>query len=123
MVSSKTVFLGVYMSGGLLRLLFLPLCYLFLLFPFALLSLRYFKLDQEVLRLVPTDYKAPDTWPQIFIALVTVFLATRLISGVSNSHSKHGGKRRVQLLPFWIPGVRHWGNFVFGGERWLKSIR
>ncbi|KAF2742256.1 hypothetical protein M011DRAFT_453519 [Sporormia fimetaria CBS 119925] len=121
MVSSKTVFLGVYTSGGLLTWLFLPLCYLLLLSPFVLLALRYTDFDQRVLHYIPDVARTPDVWAQVLIAFVAVALATRFLS------ARHGARderpRRVQLLPYWIPGVRHWGNVVLQGENWLKSVR
>ncbi|KAF2272299.1 uncharacterized protein EI97DRAFT_406550 [Westerdykella ornata] len=123
MISSKTLFLGVHTSNGIIRNLFLPLCHLLLFSPFALLALRHYRLDQQILEHVPEDYKTPDIWPQVFIAIIAVLLATRIISGSNSGLGKIDGKRRVQLLPFWIPGFRHWGNLVFGGETWLKSVR
>jgi hypothetical protein len=124
MLSSKTLFLGVYTAErGILRMLFLPLCYLFLFSPFTLLALRYYNLHQTALEYIPQGCKTPDIWPQLFVAIITVFLATRIISGADSTVSKDGGKRRIQLLPFWIPAVRHWGNIVFGGEGWLKTVR
>ncbi|KAF2253661.1 hypothetical protein BU26DRAFT_478024 [Trematosphaeria pertusa] len=119
----RGLFLGVYASNGGIRRLFLPLVYLLFSSPFVILLLRYYRLDSKVRAYVPLDFKAPDILPQVFISLVAVLLATRAISGSNWSSSKDGRKRRVQLLPYWIPGVRHWGSIVFGGEGWMKSVR
>lgn len=121
MLSAKTLFLGVYTANGILSRLFVPVCYVFSLSPFGLLFLRYSGLGQKLLDSVPQHYRTPDIWPQIFLALVALLLATRVASGRDGSGVN--GTRRVQLLPYWIPGVKHWWNLVFGGEKWLKSIR
>ncbi|KAF2474357.1 uncharacterized protein BDR25DRAFT_340858 [Lindgomyces ingoldianus] len=122
MVSARGLLLGVYTSNSLIMLLFLPLCYLILLSPFISLCIWKFDLDQKLLQFVPTDYKTPDIWPQVFISLVGILLATRYISGKSDGDEKNEGKRRVQLLPYWVLGVRHWCNAVFGGESWLRRV-
>ncbi|KAH7122694.1 hypothetical protein B0J11DRAFT_436784 [Dendryphion nanum] len=124
-LSSKSLFLGVYASGTSIRLLFLPLCYLFLSSPFLVLVARFYKLDKKILEHVPEVYKRSDTYPQVFAALATVALFTRLLTGtkIGSGGSSYGGKRRVQLLPYWVLRLRHWGNVVFGGESWLKGVR
>jgi hypothetical protein len=113
----KNLFSGVYASNGGIRLVFLPLCYALLISPFALLFIRLYKI--KTLGYITDSYGAADIIPQLFIFLVTVSLATRSLSGVS----KNDRKGRVQLHPYWLPGVRHWVNIVFGGEEWLKSVR
>jgi hypothetical protein len=124
MLSAKTFFLAVYTpERSILRVLFLPLCYTFLLSPFILLASRYYSVYQKLLQYIPNDYTTPEIWPQLFLAIITVSVATRFISSYNVSAEKDGGKRRVQLLPYWIPGVRHWFNIVFGGEEWLKAVR
>lgn len=118
------LFLGVYSAeGGILRVLFQPLCYLFLSSPFALLVSRYYGLHQKALEHIPQDYKTPDIWPQLFVAIVAILLVTRVISGKNIGASKDGGKRRVQFLPYWIPGIKHLGNIVVGGDGWLRNVR
>lgn len=123
MVSSKSLFLGVYASSGLIRLLFLPLCYLFLASPFLLLALRYLKVYQKVPEIVPKEYSASDIGLPIIFTVVWTCIATRFLSNRNNVSIKHDGKRRVQFLPYWIPALRHWGNVTFGGEGWLKGVR
>jgi hypothetical protein len=121
MVSTKNLFLGVYMENGILRLLFLPLCYLLLSAPLSLLVARYFKLDQKPKEFFLAALTNPDAFPQISIACLIIFYLTRRLSGGGNDTVN--GKRRVQLLPFWVPGVRHWFNVVLGGEKWLEGVR
>jgi hypothetical protein len=113
----KSLFSGVYASNGCIRLVFLPLCYALLISPFALLLIRLYKI--RTVEYISDYYGAADIIPQLFVFLVTVSLATRSLSGVS----KNERKGRVQLYPYWLPGIRHWGNIVFGGEGWLKSVR
>lgn len=120
---TKNLFLGVYMENGLLRLLFLPLCYVLLTAPASLLVARYFGLDQVVGQKLKDALLDPDLFPQVSIAFLLVFIITRKITGSGDGTTTVDGKRRVQLLPFWVPGVRHWGNVVLGGERWLKAVR
>ncbi|ORX93318.1 hypothetical protein BCR34DRAFT_240247 [Clohesyomyces aquaticus] len=119
MVSARSLLLGVYTSNSLIRLLFLPSCYLILSSPFIALCVWKFDLHQNYF---PHGYTTPDIWPQLFVSIVGIFLATRAISGNSNGFAKVQGKRRVQLLPYWIPGVKHWLSAVFGGQRWLKGV-
>ncbi|KAF1998888.1 hypothetical protein P154DRAFT_602418 [Amniculicola lignicola CBS 123094] len=123
MVSSKSLFIGVYASNGLIRILFLPLCYLFLLSPFAALLVRRYHFDRVLLEKIPDDYKSIDRWPQIFLALVSVALVTRLLTGQNGVMRVDGGKRRVQCLPYWITGLGHWWESVLGGEGWLRGVR
>jgi hypothetical protein len=124
MVSSKSVFLGVYASNGVIRRLFYPACLLLTTSPLILLILRYFNAYQQIWEYTPSALKTSETWLQIFIAVVWSFLVTRVLSGRStNGSSTKDGKRRIQQLPYWVPNLRHWTNVVFGGERWFKSVR
>lgn len=119
MVSSRSLLLGVYTSNGLIRRLFLPTCYLIFCSPFIALCIWKFDLQNKYL---PRDYTTPDIWPQLFVSIVCILLATRAISGRNNGFSKVQGKRRVQLLPYWIPGLKNWPSAVFGGQKWLESV-
>jgi hypothetical protein len=123
MAFSKNLFLGVYASSATIRALFLPLCYVFLASPFALLLIRYYGADQLLLAYIPSTYKKPETIPQLFVTLVGILLVQRLISGNLHGAAQKGGKRRIQLLPYWIPGIRHCANVVFGGQDWMKDVR
>jgi hypothetical protein len=124
MASFKTLFLGVYTSNGVIRTLFLPLCYMFLLSPFLAVVAYYYGVEQTLRNLVPEDFSWFDLLPLVALSAVAVLLPTRLLSAAGDaSKSKDGGKRRVQSLPYWIPGFRHFGSLVFGGEDWLKSVR
>ncbi|KAL6708145.1 hypothetical protein ACN47E_003329 [Coniothyrium glycines] len=124
MASFRTLFLAVYTSNSLIRVLFLPLCYLALSSPFVLAIAWYFGLGYLLQSLVPQDFSWFDVLPQIALSAVLLLLPTRLLSASGNAvKSKDGRKRRVQSLPYWIPGVRHLSSIVFGGEDWLKSIR
>lgn len=115
----KYLFSGVYASNGGIRLAFLPLCYVLLTSPFVLFFLRLYRAEIKASGYFPSDYTAADIVPQVFLFLVTVLLATRSLSAVG----KNDRKGRVQLYPYWVPGLRHWGNVVWGGEVWLKSVR
>jgi hypothetical protein len=119
----KGLFVGVYASNRAIRVLFLPLCYFLLSFPFVLVLARYYQFDSKISNTLFKDRSLTDTLLQVFVGLVAFLLPTRILSGRTSSASQDGGKRRVQQLPYWIPGVRHWGNIVFGGEGWLKGIR
>ena len=122
MGAARNLFLAVYGAGGIIKMLFLPICYFILFSPFiTLLAIRY-QLHTKLPALIPLRYTAADFLPQVFISLVAIFLATRVISGRPSNH-KNGGPRRIQLNPYWIPFLRNWGDILFGGERWLKSIR
>ncbi|KAF2026660.1 hypothetical protein EK21DRAFT_103098 [Setomelanomma holmii] len=124
MASLRTLFLGVHASNGAIKVLFLPVCYVLLLSPFLTLAGYYFGLGQKVSTYVPDDFSLFDLLPQITLLAVFLLLPTRLLSARSDvGASKDGGKRRVQSLPYWIPGVRHFSSIIFGGERWLKDIR
>ncbi|KAF2261062.1 hypothetical protein CC78DRAFT_535955 [Lojkania enalia] len=119
----KNLFLGVYASNAGIRLLFLPLCYAFIISPFAVLFARKYNIHQKLIEYIPEDYKTADRLPQLFLSLVPVILATRLISGRRYGAVDEGRKRRVQLLPYWIPGFRHCINVWFGGDSWFNGIR
>lgn len=126
MASFKTLFLGVYTSNDVIRALFLPLCYTLLLSPFLAVVAYYCSVEQTLRNLVPEDFSWFDLLPLIALSAVSVLLPTRLLSAAGDagkSKEGDGGKRRVQLLPYWIPGFRHFGSLVFGGEEWLKSVR
>ncbi|OAL51064.1 hypothetical protein IQ07DRAFT_610966 [Pyrenochaeta sp. DS3sAY3a] len=123
MASLRTLFLGVYASNAIIRALFLPLCHLALLSPFFLALAWYFGLGQVTENSILADYSWFDILPHIVLTSVFLLLPTRLISGSAPGKSKNGGKRRVQLLPYWIPGVRHFWSLVFGGEKWLSNVR
>lgn len=120
----KTLFLGVYASNGLIRVLFLPFCYVVLLSPFALAAAWYFGFSQTLLNVVPEDFSLFDLLPQLALSAVFILLPTRLLSTSRDAaKSDNGGKRRVQSLPYWIPGARNLGSIVLGGEQWLKGVR
>jgi hypothetical protein len=124
MASLRTLFLGVHTSNSLIRVLFLPLCYIALLSPFTLAVLWYFGFGQTLHRFVPEDFSWFDILPQIALSAVLLLLPTRLLSATRNvAKSKNGRKRRVQSLPYWIPGLRHLSSIILGGEDWLKTIR
>lgn len=119
----KGLFIAVYGSDGVIRTLFLPLCYFLLSTPFILAISHYLELDSKLLAALPLkDKNLTDLALQVFVGLIVFALPTRLISGKSWS-SKDGGKRRVQQMPYWIPIVRNWWSIVLGGERWLKKAR
>lgn len=124
MASLKGLFLGVYASNGLIKTLFLPICYLFLTCPFVLLAIYYYRSDLQALTAgLGKNRSATDILLQLFVSVVAFVLPTRILSGKDWSTSENEGKRRIQQLPYWIPGARHWGNIAFGGERWLKGHR
>jgi hypothetical protein len=123
MGSLRTLFLGVHASSSIIRTLFLPLCYLTLFSPFALAIAWYFGFGQAAQNLIPEDFSWFDLLPQIAISAVFVFLPTRLLSGAGNANKSKDGKRRVQSLPYWIPGFRHLSSIASGGEQWLKGVR
>jgi hypothetical protein len=122
MASLRTLFLGVYASNGVIRALFLPICYVLLLSPFLTLLGYYLGFGRTLRQYLPLpkEFAWFDLLPQVVICTVVVFLPTRLLSG---SKSKDGGQRRVQSLPYWIPGFKHFWSIVSGGESWLKSVR
>ena len=125
MGSLRTTFLGVYASNGIIRVLFLPLCYLLLLSPFILAAAWYFGFDQTLQNYMPDNLSWFDLLPRITLSAVFVILPTRLLSGFGGDggKSKNGGKRRVQPLPYWLPGFRNLDSIVLDGDRWLKIIR
>ncbi|KAF1850998.1 uncharacterized protein K460DRAFT_271331 [Cucurbitaria berberidis CBS 394.84] len=123
MSSLRTLFLGVYASSGIIRVLFLPLCYLLLSTPFTLVIAWYFGFVQTLQTFIPEEFTWIDLLPQITLSAVFLLLPTRLLSSSRDGVKNKDGKRRVQSLPYWIPGVRHFGSVIFGGEGWMKSIR
>ena len=124
MASLRALFLGVHASNGIIRALFLPLWYFLLISPFTLVVAWYFGFIQTLQRSITDESSWFDLLPQITLSAVFLLLPTRLLSGSRDgTKSKDGGKRRVQLLPYWIPGARHFWSVVFGGEEWMKSIR
>jgi hypothetical protein len=123
MGSLRTLFLAVHASNGIIRALFLPACYLTLFSPFALAIAWYFGLLQTVEDLIPEDFSWFDLLPQFAISAVLFLLPTRFFSASGNVTKSKDGKRRVQSLPYWIPGFRNLGSIAFSGEEWLKSVR
>ena len=121
-ISAKILFLAVHTSNALIRSLFLPLCYLFLLSPFALLTIRYAIKNEKISTNFLASYDIKSLGLQVTFAVTWACIATRFLSN-RGVDGKGVGKRTVPNLPYWIPGLRHWGNVVFGGERWLKGIR
>lgn len=92
--------------------------------PFFAIVAYYYGLGQTLQNLVGEDFSWFDILPQFALSAVFLLLPTRLLSGAGGaSKSKDGGKRRVQSLPYWIPGLRHLGSIVSGQEEWLKGIR
>jgi hypothetical protein len=123
MASLKGLFLGVHASNGVVRVLFLPLWYLMLFSPFLIAIAYFYGLGQTLQNLVPEDFAWFDLLPQVVLSAVFLLLPTRLLSGSgSNGKIKEGGKKQVPSLPYWIPGVRHLGSIISGGEEWLKGI-
>jgi hypothetical protein len=123
MASLKGLFLGVHASNGIVRVLFLPLWYLMLLSPFLTAIAYFYGIGHMLQGLVPEDFAWFDLLPQVALSAVFLLLPTRLLSGSrSTGKSKDGAKKQVPSLPYWIPGVRHLGSIVSGGEEWLKSI-
>lgn len=118
----KGLFVGVHASNATIRILFLPTCYLLLSTPFLLILSRYYRLDSKLTSLLGHRSFA-DILLQLFVGLIAFLLPTRIISGKRYGASQDERKRRVQQLPYWIPGVRHWVNVVFRGERWLEGVR
>jgi hypothetical protein len=104
-------------------MIFLPLCYLFLSSPFILAFIWYYGFDTKLLDAIGREKNAKEIALQLFLGLIAASLPTRILSGRSWDQNQHGGKRRVQQIPYWLPGVRHWTSIVLGGEEWLKSVR
>lgn len=124
MASLKGLFLGVYTSNRIIRAAFLPICYLLLLSPFLFIVTYYSRLGQQLAGFIPHDFSVFDILPQVVLLVVFLLLPTRLLSSSNDAaKSKDGGTRRVQSLPYWIPGVRHLGSITFGGEGWMKGVR
>ncbi|KAI8940956.1 hypothetical protein NX059_002207 [Plenodomus lindquistii] len=123
MASLRTLFHGVHASNGLIRALFLPTWYGVLLSPFALTIAWYFGLGQALQKRVPEDFTWFDVLPQIALLSVFLLLPTRLFSTSAIVANGKDGKRRVQSVPYWMPAFRSLGSLVFGGERWLKTVR
>jgi hypothetical protein len=124
MAALKLLFLGVYASNEVIKVLFLPLCYFLLLSPFLVVVAYYFGVGQALSNFVAEDLSWIDILPPLVLSSVFVLLPTRLLSTAGDAgKSKDGGKRRVQSLPYWIPAFRHFWSLVFGGERWLKGVR
>ncbi|KAF2012882.1 hypothetical protein BU24DRAFT_352266 [Aaosphaeria arxii CBS 175.79] len=123
-LSPKTVFFSVYGSHTAVRLAFLPLCYFLVFSPFLVLLVRYYGYDQEFVQRIPSRYRSPDALAQVFAALVTVGLFTRILTGTKfgNGSMRDGHKRNVNILPYWIPRLRHTPNLLFRGDSWLSSI-
>lgn len=122
MVSLRILFLGVHGSNGLIRALFLPAWYTVLLSPFTLAIAWYFGLDRAVQSYLPEEFSWFEVLPQLALLSVFFLLPTRLFSASGATAKSKDGKRRVQSVPYWIPGFRNLGSLVFGGEQWLKSI-
>jgi hypothetical protein len=124
MASLRTLFLSVYTSNGAIRALFLPICYVLLLTPFLTLVVYFLGFGQTLRAHIPEDFSWTDLLPQIVLSAVFLLLPTRLLSGSGGaSKSKDAGKRRVQPLPYWIPGFRHFWSIAFGGDTWLRGVR
>lgn len=124
MASLKGLFLAVYASNGIIRMLFLPIWYTLLLSPFLAVVAYYYGVAQTLRDFVGEDFSWFDVIPQFAISAVFVLLPTRLLSGSGSlNKSKNGGKSRVQPLPYWVPGVRHLGSIASGGQEWLRGIR
>lgn len=124
MASLKWLFLGVYTSNRIIRVLFLPICYVLLLSPILLIFTYYSRLGRQLASFIPHDFSVFDLLPQIALSAVFLLLPTRLLSVSGQAaKSKDGRKRRIQLLPYWIPGVRHLGSIISGAEDWMKGVR
>lgn len=121
-ISTKSLFLGVYASSALIRSLFLPVCYIFLLSPFALLSVRYASKEGKLPGLATADYDIKSLGLQAAFAITWACIVTRFLSNRGND-AKVDGKRRVPVLPYWVPGLRHWSKVTFGGQGWLEGVR
>ena len=120
----KTLFLGVHTSNGIVKALFLPVSYVTLLSPFILAVAWYLGVGQTLQAYLSEDFSLFDILPQIALSAVFILLPTRLLSTSKDApKGVDGGKRKVQALPYWIPGARHLGNLVLGGDQWLKSVR
>lgn len=124
MASLRTLFLAVYASNTAIRVLFLPVCYVLLLAPFLTLAGYFLGFGQSMRAYIPEDFSWTDLLPQVVLSAVFLLLPTRLLSGWTNGNkSNDGGKRRIQSLPYWVPGFRNFWSIVSGGEVWLKGVR
>lgn len=123
MGSLRTLFLAVHASNRIIRALFLPACYLTLFSPFALVLAWYFGLLKSAENLIPEDFSWFDLLPQFALSAVVILLPTRFFSASSLVTKSKDGKRRVQSLPYWIPGFRNFANIALSGEEWLRSVR
>jgi len=123
MGSLRTLFLGVHTSNVIIRVLFLPFFYVLLFSPFLTLAGWYLGFGRTVKTYIPEDFSWFDLLPQIAVLTVVVLLPTRLLSGSGGVSKSSDGKRRVQALPYWIPGVRHFWSIISGGEAWLNGVQ
>jgi hypothetical protein len=124
MGSLRTLFLSVYASNGAIRALFLPLCYTLLLSPFLVLVIYFTGLRHIFNAYLLPDFDLVNGLAPIVLSAVFLLLPTRLLSGYGGaSMSKDGSKRRVQSLPYWIPGFRHFWSVAVEGDAWLKGVR
>lgn len=116
--------MGVYTSNSLIKNTFLPTCTLLILSPFVFLLARALGFEAFFSR-IPQDWKTLAVLPQIVLSLVAITLATRIISGrrVFSSNDGNEGKREVPEVPYWIPGLKHLGQFIWSEEGFLKSAR
>ncbi|PVH98248.1 hypothetical protein DM02DRAFT_615911, partial [Periconia macrospinosa] len=119
----KGLLVGVYASNGAIRAMFLPVLYLLLSAPLLLVLIYYFQAKSAIWNQFVTGRNPTDILLQVFISVIAFTLPTRILSGRNWKTSHDEGKRRVQQIPYWIPGLRHWFNIVFGGEGWLKGVR
>ncbi|KAF1971817.1 hypothetical protein BU23DRAFT_535965 [Bimuria novae-zelandiae CBS 107.79] len=123
MGSLKGLFLGVYASNRAIRVLFLPLCYLLLSSPFVLVFLRYYGFDSKLLAFFGRDRSVKEIALQFFVGFIAATSITRVFSNNSWERNQNGGRRRVQQVPYWVPGMKHLPGVVFGGEEWLNKVR
>lgn len=119
----KGLFVGVYASNGGIKAMFLPVLYLLLSAPLISVLIYYSHIKTEFLNNLLPARNPTDILLQIFVSVIAFTLPTRILSGRNWKNTHDGGKRRIQQIPYWIPGLRHWFNIVFGGEGWLKGVR
>ncbi len=118
----KALFIGVHASNAATRALFLPLCYVLLSSPFLLILSRYYRVNTK-LSAVLGERSLAEHALAVFVCAMALLLPTRMVSGRSRGGGPEGRVRSVQLLPYWVPGVRHWGDLVFRGDAWLEGVR
>ncbi|USP75826.1 hypothetical protein yc1106_03100 [Curvularia clavata] len=123
MGSLRMLFLAVHASNGIIRALFLPACYLTLFSPFVLVFAWYFGFLQRFENFIPEDFSWFDLLPQFALSAVLFLLPTRFLSASSATNKSKDGKRRIQSLPYWIPGLRNFTSIAFSGEEWLGGVR